>query len=138
MRARANGGGQLMDKPTVMVLHGGPGLDHTSLVEWLAPLTDALQLLYVDHRGNGRSSRPPLETCTLEAMASGEFVEAAWDRATERATPEQLVEVAHVLRGTLRDDAHLRGPCACSRRFTSTRPSTRRRRPTGRSCTRRC
>jgi proline iminopeptidase len=26
-------------------------------------------LIYVDHRGTGRSSRPPLETCTIEQMA---------------------------------------------------------------------
>ena len=62
-------GRRLVEKPVMFVLHGGPGFDHSDWVTWLRPLTEDLQLVYVDHRGNGRSSRPPLETCTPEAMA---------------------------------------------------------------------
>lgn len=35
----------------------------------LDPLAAAAQLVFVDLRGQGRSSRPPLATCTLEQMA---------------------------------------------------------------------
>ncbi len=61
--------GAIVEKPVLLALHGGPGLDHANLVPWLAPLAEWVQILYVDHRGNGRSGRPPLEECTLDAMA---------------------------------------------------------------------
>lgn len=49
-----------------LVMHGGLGLDHTYLHPWLDPLGDIFQLIYYDHRGNGRSALPPFETLTLE------------------------------------------------------------------------
>ena len=45
--------------PPMLVLHGGLGFDHTYLRPWLDPLGDQFQLIYYDHRGNGRSDRPP-------------------------------------------------------------------------------
>lgn len=84
MRARVNGvelffdvrgdglraaDGRFVAKPALVALHGGPGLDHSQFVPWLEPLADALQIVLVDQRGTGRSSRPPLHACTLEAMA---------------------------------------------------------------------
>lgn len=42
----------------MLTMHGGLGLDHTSLRPWLDALGDRVQLIYYDHRGNGRSSRP--------------------------------------------------------------------------------
>jgi proline iminopeptidase len=59
----------LVDKPVIVALHGGPGIDHSQFVPWLTPIADAAQLILVDHRGNGRSSRPPVETRTLANMA---------------------------------------------------------------------
>jgi len=53
-----------------LVMHGGLGLDHTCFHPWLDPLGDALQLVYYDHRGNGRSGRPPAETMTLDQFAA--------------------------------------------------------------------
>ena len=44
--------------PDLLVLHGGPGLDHTCYRPWLDPLADRARLVFVDLRGNGRS--PPL------------------------------------------------------------------------------
>ncbi|NYH98959.1 alpha/beta fold hydrolase [Cupriavidus plantarum] len=63
------GSGELLRKPVLVVLHGGLGFDHAYLKPGLGPLRDHAQLLYVDLRGQGRSGRPPLETCTLEQMA---------------------------------------------------------------------
>jgi proline iminopeptidase len=62
-------GNELVDKPVVVALHGGPGIDHSQFVPWLTPIADIAQLVLVDHRGNGRSSRPPVETRTLARMA---------------------------------------------------------------------
>ena len=53
----------------LIVLHGGPGLDHTSFRPWLDPLGDELRLLYVDERGQGRSERVDPETLSLEVFA---------------------------------------------------------------------
>jgi len=68
-RALGRRDGATVEKPVLLALHGGPGLDHANLAPWLAPLAAHAQILYVDHRGNGRSGRPPVEDCTLEAMA---------------------------------------------------------------------
>src|SRR5262245_5088973 len=53
-----------------IVMHGGLGVDHTQFREALDPLGDVLRLVYYDHRGNGRSGRPPLETLTLAQLAA--------------------------------------------------------------------
>jgi proline iminopeptidase len=63
-------GNELVDKPVMVALHGGPGIDHSQFVPWLTPIADTAQLILVDHRGNGRSSRPPVETRTLANMAN--------------------------------------------------------------------
>lgn len=44
--------------PPLVVLHGGPGLDHTYLRPWLDPLAERATLVYLDLTGNGRSSEP--------------------------------------------------------------------------------
>jgi pimeloyl-ACP methyl ester carboxylesterase len=51
-------------------MHGGLGFDHTSLHPWLDPLGEEMHLIYYDHRGNGRSGRPPLETLTFEQFCA--------------------------------------------------------------------
>jgi pimeloyl-ACP methyl ester carboxylesterase len=63
------GDGQLKKKPTLIALHGGPGFDHGYLRPGLGPLRDHAQVIYVDQRGQGRSARPPIESCTLEQWA---------------------------------------------------------------------
>jgi proline iminopeptidase len=59
----------LVEKPTLIALHGGLGLDHGYLRPGLEALRDYAQIVYVDLRGQGRSGRPSLATCTLEQMA---------------------------------------------------------------------
>ena len=53
----------------LVVLHGGPGLDHTHFRPWLDPLGDEFRLLYVDERGQGKSERVDPETLSLEVFA---------------------------------------------------------------------
>jgi proline iminopeptidase len=57
------------DGVPVLVLHGGPGLDHTIFGSHLDGLADQVRLLFVDQRSQGRSDRAPLETVTLTRMA---------------------------------------------------------------------
>jgi proline iminopeptidase len=56
--------------PPCLVMHGGLGGDHSALHPWLDPLGDAMRLVYYDHRGNGRSGRPPAETITFEQLCA--------------------------------------------------------------------
>jgi pimeloyl-ACP methyl ester carboxylesterase len=53
----------------LILLHGGPGLDHTQFRPWLDPLGDEFRLLYVDERGQGQSERVDPETLSLEVFA---------------------------------------------------------------------
>lgn len=62
-------GGRLVERPVVVVLHGGPGFDQGYLRPDLAALAEHAQLVFPDLRGQGRSGPAPLETCTLERMA---------------------------------------------------------------------
>ena len=57
------------DRRPCIVLHGGLGLDHLVYRRTLEPLTDTLQLVYFDHRGNGRSASVDLATVTMEQLA---------------------------------------------------------------------
>ena len=57
-------GPAMRDKPVAFVLHGGPGGDHTGFKPGMSPLAAHMQLVYIDHRGHGRSapSDPALYT----------------------------------------------------------------------------
>jgi proline iminopeptidase len=59
------------DADPLLVLHGGPGVDHHMFADYLDPLTErGIRLLLVDHRANGRSDRPDPSTWTLPQMAA--------------------------------------------------------------------
>src|SRR5512133_2553993 len=53
----------------LIVLHGGPGLDHSMFRPYLDPLGDEYRLLYVDERGQGRSQRVDPATLSLDVFA---------------------------------------------------------------------
>jgi len=48
-------GSTMRERPTMLLLHGGPGFDHSTLATLFEPLDADLQLVLVDHRGQGRS-----------------------------------------------------------------------------------
>ena len=54
----------MLERPTLIVLHGGPGFDHASLRPYFDRFADTHQVIYLDHRGNGRSGGER-ETWTL-------------------------------------------------------------------------
>ena len=53
----------------LLVMHGGLGVDHTYFRPILDTLGDVFQLIYYDHRGHGRSGRPPINSITYEQLA---------------------------------------------------------------------
>jgi proline-specific peptidase len=48
---------KMREVPTVVLLHGGPGFDHSTFKPAFSRLADVAQVVYLDHRGNGRSDR---------------------------------------------------------------------------------
>ena len=63
-------GPAMLRRPTVVLLHGGPGLDH-SLYKGRDALTlaDVAQVICYDHRGNGRSDKGSPDDWTLDTWA---------------------------------------------------------------------
>jgi proline iminopeptidase len=59
----------MREKPTLILLHGGPGYDHSSFKPLFSQLADVAQVVYVDHRGHGRSDRRPADEWTLDTFA---------------------------------------------------------------------
>ena len=55
----------MREKPTLLMLHGGPGADHSTFRPTYSPLADIAQIVYLDHRGNGRSEDGPRENWNL-------------------------------------------------------------------------
>jgi pimeloyl-ACP methyl ester carboxylesterase len=56
----------MRERPVVLCLHGGPGFDHSFLKSWLTPLAEEAQLVFLDHRGQGRSDESKPERWTLD------------------------------------------------------------------------
>jgi proline iminopeptidase len=48
-------GPRMREKPVAFIIHGGPGSDHSGFKPVMSPLADTAQLVYFDHRGQGRS-----------------------------------------------------------------------------------
>jgi proline iminopeptidase len=62
-------GPRMRERPTLVLLHGGPGFDHSTFKPAFGRLAASAQLVYVDQRGQGRSSRCPAEERTLSRWA---------------------------------------------------------------------
>jgi len=62
-------GGAMRERPTLLLLHGGPGLDHSIYKPAFSTLADIAQVVFLDHRGNGRSEPGPQESWTLAQWA---------------------------------------------------------------------
>ena len=63
-------GPTMVGRPTVILLHGGPGFDHSIFKPQMgAAISDIAQVLYYDHRGHGRSDRATPDTWNLDQWA---------------------------------------------------------------------
>ncbi len=45
----------MQELPSMIVLHGGPGFDHTPYQSFFSALRESAQIIYLDQHGNGRS-----------------------------------------------------------------------------------
>ena len=59
-------GPAMRERPVAMVIHGGPGGDHSGFKPGFTPLAARMQLVYFDHRGQGRSDAGDPATYTLD------------------------------------------------------------------------
>jgi proline iminopeptidase len=91
--------------PPVLLMHGGLGLDHTTLRPWLDPLADSYELIYYDHLANGRSrfSGDP------EQLTHELWVETA-DGLRRQLGHEKLMVFGHSYGGILALEYTLRHP----------------------------
>ena len=55
----------MREKPVLLMLHGGPGFDHSIYRPAYSALADIAQIVYLDFRGNGRSEDGPHEGWNL-------------------------------------------------------------------------
>jgi pimeloyl-ACP methyl ester carboxylesterase len=63
-------GAVMVERPTVLLLHGGPGLDHSLYKgDDAIVLDDIAQVVFYDHRGNGRSDRRTPDEWSLDVWA---------------------------------------------------------------------
>ncbi len=62
--------GTVVERPTLVAVHGGPGSDHINMKAGLSPLADHFQIVYYDQRGHGRSDRSTPEFWNLRTWAT--------------------------------------------------------------------
>jgi proline iminopeptidase len=62
-------GPAMREKATLLLLHGGPGFDHTGFKPAFSQLSDIAQVVTYDHRGHGRSDERPPSEWTLDTWA---------------------------------------------------------------------
>lgn len=76
-------GDAMRQRPTLIVMHGGPGGDHNGFKPAFSAMTDTCQVLYYDHRGHGRSDASTPDRWNLDRWAD-DVVEMCNALAIER------------------------------------------------------
>ena len=59
-------GNVMRERPVALMIHGGPGGDHSGFKPAFTPLAHSMQLVYFDHRGQGRSAEGDPDRYTLD------------------------------------------------------------------------
>lgn len=59
-------GKEMAPKPALVLLHGGPGADHSLFKPEFSAMADVAQVIYLDQRGSGRSDRGDPEKWTWQ------------------------------------------------------------------------
>ena len=95
---------ELGEGRVVLMMHGGLGFDHTYFRSGFDRLAAGHRVVYYDHRSNGRSGRPPIETLTIE--------QAADDAAglLDHLDVAQAVVIGHSYGGFIAQEFALRHP----------------------------
>jgi pimeloyl-ACP methyl ester carboxylesterase len=62
-------GAVMREVPTLLLIHGGPGFDHSGFKPAFSELAAVAQVIYLDLRGNGRSDTGPADKWSLEQWA---------------------------------------------------------------------
>lgn len=62
-------GDVMRERPILVLLHGGPGMDHSVMKPAFSVMTDICQVVYYDHRGQGHSDRRTSDEWTLDTWA---------------------------------------------------------------------
>ena len=62
-------GPRMLQVPTLLLLHGGPGFDHSGFKPAFTEMAPVAQVVYLDLRGNGRSDPGPAHKWRLEQWA---------------------------------------------------------------------
>lgn len=63
-------GETLEERPVLVAVHGGPGLDHMTLKDSLAMLANEVQVVFYDQRGHGRSDYSDPDHWNLRTWAA--------------------------------------------------------------------
>ena len=62
-------GDTTVERPVLVAVHGGPGLDHLTVKSALGPLAEDFQIVYFDLRGHGRSDHSSPEFWNMRTWA---------------------------------------------------------------------
>jgi pimeloyl-ACP methyl ester carboxylesterase len=62
-------GREMVARPTIVLLHGGPGADHSLFKPEFSAMADTAQLVYLDQRGSGRSDHGGPDMWTWDQWA---------------------------------------------------------------------
>ena len=92
----------------LVLMHGGPGLDYTTLLS-LQPLADQFTLVFYDHRCNGRSVGAELSSMTFENLT------ADADALRQKLGFEKWAVLGHSFGGNVALEYALRYPHSLSR-----------------------
>ena len=102
----------------ILVMHGGLGLDHTYFRSWLDKLGEHAELIFYDHRGNGRSTR----AVSLAGVDHATFAADA-DQLRAHLGLDRIIVLGHSYGGFLAQEyasrygsegGHLAGLILCS------------------------
>ena len=92
----------------LVLMHGGPSLDHTTLLP-LEPLADQYTLIFYDHRCNGRSEGADASTMTMDNLT------ADADALRQELGYDQWIVLGHSFGGNVALEYALRYPQRLSR-----------------------
>lgn len=76
-------------KPPAIIIHGGPGLEHTYLYEWLKPLSQYRELFFYDQLGCGNDKTPAKEVTTSS------LIEQLASKISQFSKTQQISIIAH-------------------------------------------